>query len=253
MSTFLRRRGNIAGAGGFLAEGGSVSALTFGGENFIVHTFAVSGQFVVVRGEAPVNVLTVAGGGTGGGGQATPFTGGGGGAGGWLLNGSGNLLPSTTPLIAGKGVYNISVGGAVGGHTNGQNTSAFGITVTGGGRGGAWWGGAGSGGSGGGAGGMEGGAGSGIGGQGFSGNGAAGAGWGGSGGGAGGGGAGGQGFVAGGPGKAFLGVTYAFGGGTADSGLNGAAGSAGGGAFDGEYQGGGRQGIVVIAYRLTDI
>lgn len=242
----FRNTAVVGGSSGFFALGGLKDEVEEGGVTYIRHRFtntAETEQFVVYSGAADVHVLTVAGGGQGGS-SVDGWTGGGGGAGGWLLNGEDELLANTTPLRAEVGFYDITVGGPA------QNTSAFGITVTRGGRGGAGPNGGGqSGGSGGGAGSNTNSPGAGVAGpprQGFNGNSQAGAGWGGSGGGAGGGAPGGQ-PINQAPGKTFLGIEYARGGGQSGSGNPGSGGGVGY-AFRTTPGNPGQRGEVVIAY-----
>lgn len=123
----------------FSAEGGTIT--TDG--NFKIHTFTSSGTFIVNSGTTSAEILIVAGGGGGGADNA-----GGGGAGGLLYYG-----PETpkTPngaayTISIPGNYSVIVGAGGSGHTgnsdgtspaavNGSNSSIFGYTAIGGGRG----------------------------------------------------------------------------------------------------------------------
>lgn len=111
----------------FEATGGQVTTYTSGGITYRVHTFNVSGTFTVSAGcYANVTYLIVAGGGSGGG-----SVGGGGGAGG-LLTGTYAVSPGSYSIVVGTGgaQQNSEVGGVPGG-----NSSAFGLTATGGGGG----------------------------------------------------------------------------------------------------------------------
>ncbi len=94
------------------------------GNGYMYHVFLEPGNFFVLNGPVFINLLVVAGGG-GGGGVNSPM-GGGGGAGGYI-----NIVT----LNISSGYYPISVGqgGAVG--SNGNPSSAFGYTATGGGAG----------------------------------------------------------------------------------------------------------------------
>lgn len=119
-----------------VASGGSVSDVTINGTLYRVHTFTSTGSSTfsvssVGNGSNPkVEYLVVAGGGAGG--YPSDRTGGGGGAGGLLHNiGAGISVSATSyPLSIGAG----GTGGVV--PTNGQNSTAFGVTAIGGGRGG---------------------------------------------------------------------------------------------------------------------
>jgi hypothetical protein len=132
------------------ATGGNI---TFDG-NFKIHTFTSSGDFTVISlGNEPtygdiVDYLIVAGGGGGGSGL-----GGGGGAGGLLTSTGFTVTATTYATVVGNGGtkgVNDNMG------TNGDNSSIFGLTAIGGGRGGAYNNSAGdSGGSGGGKGGRQ--------------------------------------------------------------------------------------------------
>ena len=126
-----------------IATGGTVTNITQGGVNYRVHTFTTigTGTFTVTRG-GPVEFLIVAGGGGGG-----MDMGGGGGAGG-VLQGISMLNSGSYPLIIGAGGWGAPAGGGgfrgdgVGPQpnfhqftipaTNGQNSSAFGLTAIGG-------------------------------------------------------------------------------------------------------------------------
>jgi hypothetical protein len=123
---------------GLQATGGTETTYLSGGINYKSHTFTTVGtsQFVS-QGAGDIDVLIVAGGGGGG-----SWVGAGGGAGGVVVN-------SGIPITA--GTYQIVVGnGGAGGinpgsytapfpaSTNGQNSTAFGRTAIGGGKGGSW-------------------------------------------------------------------------------------------------------------------
>ena len=118
--------GRGALAGGIGATGGTVATP---GDGFKYHTFNSPGTFTVTGGSGDVGVILVAGG--GGGGDAAPtndYQGGGGGAGG--------LRTMPMPVSPSPGTYPITVGAGGARNTSGNPTSAFGITVDGGGRGG---------------------------------------------------------------------------------------------------------------------
>lgn len=108
-----------------IATGGTMSSAGA----YTVHTFTTSGSFTVTSNPAnkTLEILVVAGGGGGGGGHA-----GGGGGGGGLI--------SSTAVSATNGSYTITVGGGGTGGSGpplaGSNSSAFGSTAIGGGRGG---------------------------------------------------------------------------------------------------------------------
>jgi len=227
------------------ATGGTISTLTFGGVLYKVHTFTGNGNFVIQSGQAPVYSLVVSGGGSAGSGWENPDGprwGGGGGAGGWLLNGSDNPDVTTNiPALRSPGTYAITVGGP------GATSSAFGVTPSAGGTGGSDVNGnGGGGGSGGGGSSDTGSGGSGVAGpprQGFNGGNAAGGNNPGGGGGAGGAGS----ATAGGVGKSFLGTNYAVGG-WRDTDPT-PFGSGGGSRLNAAGVAG-RQGVVVLAYRI---
>jgi len=135
---------NAPGIGAY-ATGGSI---VDGGDGYIYHIFTGDGTFSVNRPPAAidsVDYMIVAGGGAA---LSSPTTTGGGGGGGMLF---GSIGVSNAP-----GSYAITVGGGgpfsapIGIQRNGSPSTAFGITVTGGGSGGGASGGGLSGGSGGG-------------------------------------------------------------------------------------------------------
>jgi hypothetical protein len=145
-----------ANAAYFQGTGGTVN--TYNGYTY--HVFTASSTFTVTNagnavGNAEFDVMVVAGGGGGGSGGLSR---GGGGAGGLL---------HSTGLTASVQGYTITVGAGGATGSNGSNSSAFGITSTGGGRGGSQYGaGPTSGGSGGGSAYNQGSGGAGISGQG---------------------------------------------------------------------------------------
>ena len=116
----------------FVATGGTITEA----DGYRIHTFTASGNFTVLLGSTTVEYLVVAGGGGGG----SNHGGGGGGAGGY----------SSGSITATQQTYSIVIGGGGAATANGTNSSAFGITSTGGGAGGSENGNASSGGSGGG-------------------------------------------------------------------------------------------------------
>jgi hypothetical protein len=113
-------------------------------------TNAGAPKFTAVYNQVTVDYLIVAGGGSGG--WSGAVAAGGGGAGG-LLTGTQTLVPGTTyPVVVGSG-GRVIAGMGIGSDKSGNNSTAFGLTAIGGGRGG--WGcscNAGTGGSGGGGG-----------------------------------------------------------------------------------------------------
>ena len=126
------------------ATGGVIGTYTSAGITYRTHTFSTVGStnFVVsAAGSTPAaRYLIVAGGGGGGNGTSQGYEAGGGGAGG-VLQGNVNLTATTYPIVVGNGGASA---------TQGQNSSAFGLTAVGGGAGGSSPGGGGAGGSGGG-------------------------------------------------------------------------------------------------------
>ena len=134
------------------ATGGTVIDTDIGGVTYRIHMFTTTGNstFTVTKG-GEVEYLIVAGGGAGGGvaPQGGYHSGGGGGGAGGLLTGFTTVIPQAYTITVGAGGTAASYN-----NTNGQNSSALGLTAVGGGRG--YFGGtsqaAGSGGSGGGAG-----------------------------------------------------------------------------------------------------
>jgi hypothetical protein len=105
------------------ANGGTVTTYTSGGVDYKVHTFTSSSTFTL-NASGSLDVLMVAGG--GGGGLLNNVAAGG---------GAGGALIGTISASAQAYYINIGNGGAVG--SNGGNTSGFGATAIGGGRGGA--------------------------------------------------------------------------------------------------------------------
>lgn len=134
------------GAGGFQATGGTITNYSSGGNDYQVHTFLSSGNFVP-NGDGTVDILVVAGGG-GGGTCNSNFQGGGGGGAGGFITSSGTSGDNSSPISSisvSAQNYVIQVGGGgVGGAlaesalgTSGSNSVALGVTAIGGGRGGA--------------------------------------------------------------------------------------------------------------------
>ena len=116
------------------ATGGTVT--TDG--DFKVHTFNSSGNFVVTNTSGtlrPITYLMIAGGGSGGGTAATDYVqGGGGGAGGFFTaTVTPSLNTSYTIVIGGGGAYSTSWTNVA----SGSNTTFYGLTALGGGKGGS--------------------------------------------------------------------------------------------------------------------
>jgi hypothetical protein len=119
--------GWIALSNTFQAAGGTISSLG----SYTYHTFTSSGTFVVSSGLKTVDYLIIAGGGAGGSGQWS----GGGGAGGYLSN-SISVSTNSYSIVIGAGGAGISFSSSPGNANAGSNTTAFGLTAIGGGRGG---------------------------------------------------------------------------------------------------------------------
>ena len=90
-----------AGAGAFIAFGGSITQYETGGTTYRVHTFRGSGKFVVSAGTADVDILCIAGGGGGGGGHPTAsyYGGGSGGGGGGMRTHTSQTLTAATHTV----------------------------------------------------------------------------------------------------------------------------------------------------------
>ena len=114
------------------ATGGTETVITQGGRFYRVHTFLAGGTLTVTSG-GTAEILLVGGGGSGG--SSGPFGGGGGGGAGGLLIGSESLTADSYSIVVGAGGAFIS-GNHIPGN-EGQNSSAFGLTAIGGGRGGS--------------------------------------------------------------------------------------------------------------------
>jgi hypothetical protein len=116
------------------ATGGTIVDTEIGGVPYRIHLFTTVGStnFVVSKG-GEIEYLIVAGGGSGGSGRHA----GGGGAGG-LLTGIATVTPQTYAMVVGDGGTAAASNGdgAVGNGNNGGNSSGFGLTAVGGGRGG---------------------------------------------------------------------------------------------------------------------
>ncbi len=123
------------------ATGGTITTYSTGGKNYRVHTFNSSGTFDVQvagsGGRNEVDFLVIAG---GGGGSAFNNTtnwggGGGGGAGGYQtsLGTSGRNTSPQNKIPINVQQYQITIGAGGGPQTSGNNSSALGISSTGGG------------------------------------------------------------------------------------------------------------------------
>jgi hypothetical protein len=124
------------------ATGGTTTTTTVGDTTYRVHSFTTVGNsnFVVTTAGnlGPAEYLIVAGGGGGGGRFSNTTTGGGGGAGGFIT-GSVNITAQTYPITVGDGGPSVLGSGADAVNpVNGGNSTAFGLTAIGGGRGGSW-------------------------------------------------------------------------------------------------------------------
>ena len=121
--------GTVAGA-----PTGDGTETTYSG--YTVHTFLSDGDFIV-PGSSNVDLLLVAGGGGGGGGNTggSSGAGGAGGAGGFRALASTAVTTQTYAVVVGQGGAG-GVGYANG--SSGTNSSALGLSATGGGRGGKW-------------------------------------------------------------------------------------------------------------------
>lgn len=116
------------------STGSIVSDIEDEGVPYRVHIFRGSGTFTPTYG-GQVEYLIVAGGGGGG-----AWVGGGGGGGG-VLKGTTTVTPQTYTITVGAGgtrEYNPGSYTGMPRGTNGENSSAFGLTAIGGGRGGSW-------------------------------------------------------------------------------------------------------------------
>ena len=114
-----------------LPSGGTITTYTSGGNNYRVHTFTSSANFVTPYSLSNVDYLIIAGGGAGGG--AGGYNGnGGGGAGGYLQSQFGSMSAATYAAVIGGGGTGTSNNS---GQTSGSNTTFNSLTAIGGGRG----------------------------------------------------------------------------------------------------------------------
>ena len=129
------------GASGFDATGGTETTYSSGGNNYKVHTFLSSGNFIP-NGDGEVDILMIAGGGGGGTCNTSFQGGGGGGAGGYITSSgtSGGNSSAISKRTVSAQTYVITIGGGgVGGAngesllgTSGSNTSGLGMSAIGG-------------------------------------------------------------------------------------------------------------------------
>jgi hypothetical protein len=134
----------ILTAGEFItATGGEVSTTTVGNTKYAVHSFTRDGSdnFRVlslgsVSGNNQLEYLVVAGGGGGGNATGTNWGAGGGGGGGGVLSGSATAIAQTYPVFVGFGGSGGPQGARDNSGSNGSNSTAFGLTAIGGGKGG---------------------------------------------------------------------------------------------------------------------
>jgi hypothetical protein len=113
----------------FVATGGTVTTVG----SYTYHTFTSSGEFVVSSGSKNVEYLVVAGGGSSRAGSHATGTGGGGAGG--LIDSSVTTPAQTYSIVVGAGGAGAS---GAGNGSNGADSSAFGQTAIGGGRGAAY-------------------------------------------------------------------------------------------------------------------
>lgn len=133
----------IGGEAYAIAAGGSVTTTTttINGVSILqrIHTFETNGTFTTGNTELPCWILIVGGGGGGGSGRVNTIpriAGGGGGGGGYVEFGGFSGGQYTTGFIAEPNTeYSITVGLGGAANDNGGNSSAFGYTAIGGGRG----------------------------------------------------------------------------------------------------------------------
>ena len=114
-----------------LPTGGTISTYSSGGNDYRVHTFTSSGNFVATYALSNVDYVMVAGGGAGGG-EGGYNGNGGGGAGGYLQSQFGSMSAATYAVVIGGG----GTGSANNsGQTSGSNTTFNSLTAIGGGHG----------------------------------------------------------------------------------------------------------------------
>ena len=113
-----------------IATGGTITSA--GGYTY--HTFTANGNFVVLQPKS-VEYLLVAGGGGGGGGNSGSAWGAGGGGAGGVIDSTFSTSAQTYAIVIGGGGSGDTAGSS-GRGANGQNSTAFGQTATGGGGGG---------------------------------------------------------------------------------------------------------------------
>ena len=114
-----------------LPTGGTITTYSSGGNNYRVHTFTSSGNFVATYALSNVDYVVVAGGGAGGGAGGQNGNGGGG-AGGYLQSQFGSMSAATYAIVIGGGGTGTSNNS---GQTSGSDTTFNSLTAVGGGRG----------------------------------------------------------------------------------------------------------------------
>ena len=114
-----------------LPTGGTITTYSSGGNNYRVHTFTSSGNFVATYALSNVDYVVVAGGGAGGGSGGQNGNGGGG-AGGYLQSQFGSMSAATYAIVIGGGGTGTSSNS---GQTSGSNTTFNSLTAIGGGHG----------------------------------------------------------------------------------------------------------------------
>ena len=114
-----------------LPTGGTITTYSAGGNDYRVHTFTSSGNFVATYALSNVDYVVIAGGGAGGGSGGSNGNGGGG-AGGYLQSQFGSMSAATYAIVIGGG--GTGVNGTTG-QTSGSNTTFNSLTAVGGGHG----------------------------------------------------------------------------------------------------------------------
>ena len=135
--------GAAAGGGGVIAIGGDTSIYPNpSGGYFQTHTITSTGNFTMASGTVDAEIIVIGGGGGGtnnpstgyGPGSGVAANGGGGGAGAYVEMSPTPLSPTGGP--GGNGVYPIVIGAGGAMDNDGNDTTGFGTTGPGGGRGG---------------------------------------------------------------------------------------------------------------------
>jgi len=107
-----------------VATGGTETDITISGSAFKIHSFVSSGNFEVTSGSGDVEYLIVGGGGSGG-----LY---GGGSGGGVQQGTASVSANTYPIVVGLGGASVPGGSGNTPGNNGNPSSAFNITASGG-------------------------------------------------------------------------------------------------------------------------